>query len=81
MLFDSAFNRLQNTPGIFLKRELTADDIVGLAFSLSTTAPDKLGARKDAFEAELRGALAKLSPDSRFTGDRRDAGADSARRG
>jgi ubiquinone/menaquinone biosynthesis C-methylase UbiE len=66
VLFESVFNRLEHA-GIFLKRALTADDIVGLAFSLSTTAPDKLGDRKDAFEAELRAALAKLSPDGTFT--------------
>jgi SAM-dependent methyltransferase len=66
VLFDSVFNRLEHA-GIFLRRELTADDIVGLAYSLSTTAPQKLGDRAPAFEAELRGELAKLSPDGKFT--------------
>jgi len=66
VLFDSVFNRLEHA-GIFIRRGLAADDVVGLAYSLSTTAPQKLGDRKDAFEAELRGELAKLSPDGRFT--------------
>jgi hypothetical protein len=50
-----------------VERTLTADDIVGLAFSLSTSAPQKLGDRKDAFERDLRAALAALSPDGQFT--------------
>jgi SAM-dependent methyltransferase len=65
VLFDSAFNRLEHA-GIFIKRELTADDIVGLAYSLSTTAPQTLGDRAPAFEAELRAELAALSPSGRF---------------
>jgi SAM-dependent methyltransferase len=65
VLFDSPFNRLEHA-GIFIKRELTADDIVGLAYSLSTTAPQKLGERAAAFEAELRAELAALSPNGRF---------------
>ncbi|HTQ12454.1 MAG TPA: methyltransferase domain-containing protein [Rhizomicrobium sp.] len=66
VLMDSAFNRLEQV-GIFIRREITADDIVGLAFSLSTTAPQKLGAQAAEFEKELRGALAALSPEGRFT--------------
>ncbi|MGA9795738.1 MAG: methyltransferase domain-containing protein [Rhizomicrobium sp.] len=65
-LLRSPFNRLQSV-GIFVERTLTADDIVGLAFSLSTSAPQKLGDRKDAFERDLRAALAALSPDGQFT--------------
>ncbi|HEX3673556.1 MAG TPA: methyltransferase domain-containing protein [Rhizomicrobium sp.] len=65
VLFDSPFNRLEHA-GIFIKRELTADDIVGLAYSLSTTAPQKLGDRAAAFEKELRSELATLSPGGRF---------------
>jgi len=66
LLFDSPFNRLEHA-GIFIKREIGADEIVGLAFSLSTTAPQKLGERAPQFEAELRAALAELSPSGRFT--------------
>jgi SAM-dependent methyltransferase len=66
MLLDSPFNRLEQV-GVFIKRELTADEIVGLAFSLSTTAPQKLGDRAPAFEADLRAQLHALSPSGRFT--------------
>jgi SAM-dependent methyltransferase len=65
-LLRSPFNKLESA-GIFVERTLTADDIVGLAFSLSTSAPQKLGDRKEAFERELRARLASLSPDGRFT--------------
>jgi SAM-dependent methyltransferase len=64
-LLRSPFNRLES--GIFVERTLTADDIVGLAFSLSTSAPQKLGDRKEDFERELRARLAELSPDGHFT--------------
>lgn len=66
LLFDSPFNRLEHA-GIFIKREIGADEIVGRAFSLSTTAPQKLGDRAAAFEAELRAALTELSPSGKFT--------------
>lgn len=51
---------------VFVKREITADEIVGRAFSLSTSSPEKLGDRAAAFELELRGALADFSPSGRF---------------
>jgi SAM-dependent methyltransferase len=66
VLLNSPFNRLEHA-GIFIKREMTADDIVGLAFSLSTTAPQKLGERAAAFEKDLRAALAEVSPSGHFT--------------
>lgn len=65
-LLCSPFNKLESA-GVFIERKLTADDIVGLAFSLSTSAPQKLGDSKEAFERDLRAALAKLSPDGQFT--------------
>jgi SAM-dependent methyltransferase len=65
VLLDSPFNSVERV-GVFVRRALTADGIVGLAFSLSTFSPEKLGARADAFEKELRDALAKLSPDGQF---------------
>ena len=40
--------------------------IVGRAFSQSTTSPEKLGERADAFEAELRERLGALSPNGAF---------------
>ncbi|MGD0189658.1 MAG: class I SAM-dependent methyltransferase [Rhizomicrobium sp.] len=65
LLMDSAFSRVESV-GVFVRRELTPDDIVGLGFSLSSTSPDKLGARAAEFEKELREGLAKLDPDGRF---------------
>jgi hypothetical protein len=60
ILLDSLFNRLERCAG-------RSDDVVGFAYSLSTTAPQKLGDRTAEFERELRDALLKLSPDGRFT--------------
>lgn len=65
-LLNSPFCRLERY-GVVVRREIGIDDIVGLAFSLSTTAPQKLGDRREAFEQELRGSLAQLSPSGRFT--------------
>ena len=66
MLMSSAFAHVERV-SVFVERTMTVDDIVGLAFSTSTTAPQKLGANKDIFEMELRAALSELSPDGRFT--------------
>lgn len=66
VLLDSPFSRLERV-GVIIRRALTADDIVGLAFSLSVLSLERLGPRTNAFEAELRGELARLSPDGRFT--------------
>jgi len=65
-LLASAFDDLVRI-AVIVRRARTTDDIVGLAYSLSTSAPHKLGERKVAFEADLRAALAELSPDGRFT--------------
>jgi SAM-dependent methyltransferase len=65
LLLDSAFPRLAGLSEI-VRREITADEIVGLAFSLSVTAPEQLGERAAAFEADLRAALNEISPDGRF---------------
>lgn len=53
--------------GVFLRHTVTADDIVGRAFSLSMLSPERLGAKAEAFEKELRAALAEYAPDGRFT--------------
>jgi SAM-dependent methyltransferase len=66
LLLDSAFCRLEGVSA-FVRREITADEIVGLAFSLSTTSRERLGARAEEFEDELRAALAEISPGGRFT--------------
>jgi SAM-dependent methyltransferase len=65
ILLDSAFRGVERV-GVFVRRELTMDDIVGLAFSLSISSPEKLGERAPAFEQELRAALAQHSSDGRF---------------
>jgi hypothetical protein len=51
---------------VTIRQSITEDDIVGRAFSQSTTSPEKLGERVDDFEAELRDRLRALSPDGRF---------------
>jgi ubiquinone/menaquinone biosynthesis C-methylase UbiE len=78
-LLESAFNDLVRI-AMVVRRALTADDVVGLAYSLSTSAPHKLGDRKAAFEADLRTALAELSPNGQFT-EIAEMGALIARRG
>jgi SAM-dependent methyltransferase len=65
ILLESPFAALE-TAGVIVRREITADDIVGYAASLSVTSPEALGTRAAAFEMELREALAALSPDGRF---------------
>jgi len=66
LLLDSPFHRLSGMSE-FVRRTITSDDAVGLAFSLSTSSPERLGDRRDAFEAELRAELDKISPDGLFT--------------
>lgn len=63
---NSPFSRIERY-GVVVRREIAADDVVGLAYSLSYTSPQKLGERKDEFERELRAALAEISPQGRFT--------------
>src|SRR5262249_53109796 len=52
LLLDSAFSRLEGASA-FVHRQITADEIIGLAFSLSTTSHERLGERARAFEDEL----------------------------
>jgi SAM-dependent methyltransferase len=66
LLMDSAFPRVSGLSE-FIRRTVTADEAVGLAFSLSTTSPERLGDKAAAFEADLRAALAAIAPDGRFT--------------
>jgi ubiquinone/menaquinone biosynthesis C-methylase UbiE len=65
-LLDSAFCVLDGA-SVFTRRSITADEIVGRAFSMSTCSREKLGERAVAFEAELRAALAECSPSGAFT--------------
>jgi len=64
-LFDSAFSHFERV-GVYVRRPITADEIVGRAFSLSMLSRERLGERADQFEKDLRAALAALSPDGRF---------------
>jgi ubiquinone/menaquinone biosynthesis C-methylase UbiE len=65
-LYASAFQRLDGL-SITIRQDLGVEDIVGRAFSLSTCAPEKLGARKEVFAADLSAALLECSPDGTFT--------------
>lgn len=65
-LLDSVFSRVERV-GIVIRRSISADDIVGHAFSLSVLSKDVLGERASSFEAELRSELARISPNGRFT--------------
>jgi ubiquinone/menaquinone biosynthesis C-methylase UbiE len=65
-LFASAFTEL-DWLSVTIRQTLTVDDIVGRAFSMSTCSPDRLGARREDFAAQLRAALHDQSPDGTFT--------------
>jgi hypothetical protein len=47
-------------------RRLSVDDIVGLAYSRSSTSPAALGERRQAFEGRLRAGLTQHAPDGLF---------------
>ncbi|MFH8989546.1 class I SAM-dependent methyltransferase [Streptomyces sp. NPDC017940] len=47
--------------------ERSEDDVVAGVFSMSFSAPHLFGARRDAFEAELRGLLRTVSPSGLFS--------------
>jgi SAM-dependent methyltransferase len=55
-LLNSPFADLERV-AVIVRRTLSVDDIVGLAFSLSTSSPAKLGERIGTFESDLRAAL------------------------
>jgi ubiquinone/menaquinone biosynthesis C-methylase UbiE len=65
-LFESVFTHIEKV-GNFVRRPITADDIVGRAFSLSMLSRERLGEKAADFERDLRAALAALSPEGRFT--------------
>ncbi len=64
-LFASAFTRLDGL-SVTSRTEVTMDDLVGRAHSMSRCAPERLGARGAEFEAELRAALAPFATDGAF---------------
>ena len=65
VLLESPFSSVEKRSVVF-RQTLTADEIVGRAYSMSVTSPEALGDNGPAFEAELRGALAAMAPDGRF---------------
>ncbi len=65
-LFESVFTNIERV-GVYVRRPITIDDIVGRAFSLSMLSKEKLGARADVFERDLRAALTAMSADGCFT--------------
>jgi ubiquinone/menaquinone biosynthesis C-methylase UbiE len=65
-LFASAFTRLDGLC-VTTRSEISMDDLVGRAFSMSSCAPEKLGGRAGEFEAALRAALAPFATDGTFT--------------
>ena len=64
-LYQSVFTTLEGL-SVTVRKSISEDEIVGRAFSQSTTSPEKLGDRTDAFEAELRERLRALSPKGEF---------------
>jgi SAM-dependent methyltransferase len=64
-LFASAFTQLDGL-SVTSRAEISLDEIVGRAYSMSTCAPDRLGDRQAAFESDLRAALAPFATDGKF---------------
>jgi hypothetical protein len=64
-LFASAFTVLDGL-SVTSRTEITIDEIVGRAYSMSTCAPDKLDDRRGAFEADLRAALEPLAEEGKL---------------
>jgi hypothetical protein len=64
-LFQSVFRQIDGL-SVTVRQALSAEDILGRAFSMSATSPQRLGARREAFAEELSAALRELSPDGKF---------------
>lgn len=56
ILFDSPFRRLERF-GVVMRREITADDLIGLILSRSGTSLERLRHRAEDFERDLRSDL------------------------
>ena len=65
-LFASAFRQI-DTLSVTIRQTLTAEEIAGRAFSMSTTSPERLGPAREEFAACLSAALRDLSADGKFT--------------
>jgi len=64
-LFASAFTQIDGL-SVTIRKQVTEDEIVGRAYSLSACSTGRLGEQAAAFEAELRAAMRALSPDGVF---------------
>lgn len=64
-LLASKFTQLDGL-SVTIRQTITADDLVGRAFSMSTCSTGKLGPRAEEFADALRAALRELSPDGTF---------------
>ena len=64
-LFASAFSQLDGL-SVTSRTEITLDEMVGRAYSMSTCAPARLGDRQAAFESDLRAALTPFATDGKF---------------
>lgn len=64
-LFASAFTQLDGL-SVTIRKDLTVEEIVGRALSMSSCSPQTLGAQQQAFETRLAAALRELSPDGKF---------------
>ena len=64
-LFASAFTRLDGL-SVTSRAEISMDDLVGRAYSMSSCSPERLGGRKAEFEADLRAALAPFATNGAF---------------
>jgi hypothetical protein len=65
-LLASQFTQLDGL-SVTIRQTVTAEDLVGRAFSMSTCSRQKLGPRAEEFAAALKAALRELSPDGTFT--------------
>ncbi len=65
-LFASAFTQLDGL-SVTIRKDLTMEEIVGRALSMSSCSPQRLGTQQQALETRLAAALRELSPDGTFT--------------
>jgi len=64
-LFASAFTEIGSL-SVTIRQELRIEDIVGRAFSMSASSPQKLGVMQEEFRRGLSQALRELSADGKF---------------
>ena len=65
-LFASAFSEIESL-SVTIRQELTVDEIIGRAFSMSASSPQGLGTKKEEFAQVLAAALREMSADGKFT--------------